>query len=95
MTMDAYVTDEREGLGWRLILGDSCERLAELAAASVDLSVFSPPFASFAGIGSEGVVSIKHGRRFVGIELKASYFATAVQNLTTAEGQLTMTVEAA
>ena len=46
MTMDAYVTDEREGLGWRLLLGDSCERLAELDTASVDLSICSPPFAS-------------------------------------------------
>jgi DNA modification methylase len=46
MTLDAYVTDEREGLGWRLMLGDSCERLAELETASVDLSVCSPPFAS-------------------------------------------------
>jgi DNA modification methylase len=44
--MDAYVTDEREGLGWRLMLGDSCERLAEIDTASIDLSVCSPPFAS-------------------------------------------------
>jgi hypothetical protein len=29
-----------------LMLGDSCERLAELDDESVDLSVFSPPFAS-------------------------------------------------
>lgn len=44
--MDAYVTDEAHGQGWRLMLGDSCERLAELEDDSVDLSVFSPPFAS-------------------------------------------------
>ncbi|MEJ7783398.1 MAG: DNA methyltransferase [Solirubrobacteraceae bacterium] len=43
---DAYVTDDAEGQGWRLMLGDSCERLGELADASVDLSVCSPPFAS-------------------------------------------------
>lgn len=43
---DAYVTDDAEGIGWRLMLGDSCERLGELDDASVDLSVFSPPFAS-------------------------------------------------
>jgi DNA modification methylase len=30
---------------YTLMLGDSCERLAEVADASVDLSVFSPPFA--------------------------------------------------
>lgn len=36
----------------------------------------------FAGIGSEGFVSVKHGRRFVGVELKESYYRQAVQNLT-------------
>ncbi|MDD2858874.1 MAG: DNA methyltransferase [Candidatus Nanopelagicales bacterium] len=35
----------------------------------------------FAGIGSEGYVSLQHGRRFVGCELKQSYFAAAVRNL--------------
>ena len=39
--------------------------------------VFSP----FAGIGSEGYQAIKMGRRFVGIELKESYFQIAVNNL--------------
>jgi DNA modification methylase len=43
---DAYVTDDAEGQGWRLMLGDSCERLAEVEDESVDLSVYSPPFAS-------------------------------------------------
>ncbi|HEY7825087.1 MAG TPA: DNA methyltransferase [Acidimicrobiia bacterium] len=41
-----YITDDAEGLGWRLMLGDSCERLAEIEDESIDLSVFSPPFAS-------------------------------------------------
>lgn len=41
-----YVTDEAHGKNWRLLLGDSCERLAELADESVDLTVYSPPFAS-------------------------------------------------
>lgn len=31
---------------YTLMLGDSCERLAELADASIDLSIFSPPFQS-------------------------------------------------
>jgi DNA modification methylase len=35
----------------------------------------------FAGIGSEGVVALQMGRRFVGCELKASYYAQAVANL--------------
>jgi hypothetical protein len=36
----------------------------------------------FAGIGSEGYCSIQAGRRFVGFELKPSYFNCAVKNLT-------------
>jgi superfamily II DNA or RNA helicase len=35
----------------------------------------------FAGIGSEGYVALQQGRRFVGIELKESYFNQAVANL--------------
>ncbi len=35
----------------------------------------------FMGIGSEGYESIKLGRRFVGIELKPSYYRVAVKNL--------------
>ena len=43
---DLYTTDDAYGDGWHLMLGDSCERILELEAESVDLSVFSPPFAS-------------------------------------------------
>jgi hypothetical protein len=35
----------------------------------------------FAGIGSEGYVAVKNGRRFVGCELKSSYYKQAVLNL--------------
>lgn len=35
----------------------------------------------FAGIGSEGYVALEEGRRFVGIELKDSYYAQAEKNL--------------
>jgi hypothetical protein len=35
----------------------------------------------FAGIGSEGYVSIEMGRRFVGVELKGSYYEQAARNL--------------
>jgi DNA modification methylase len=45
MTTD-YVTDDAHGQSWRMMLGDSCERLAELPDNSIDLSVYSPPFAS-------------------------------------------------
>lgn len=41
-----YVTDIEAGKMWTAMLGDSCERLAEVADNSVDLSIFSPPFAS-------------------------------------------------
>lgn len=39
----------------------------------------------FAGIGSEGYEALRLGRRFIGIELKKSYFDQAVKNLTNAE----------
>ena len=44
-------------------------------------TVLSP----FAGIGSEGVVAIEEGRRFVGAELKESYYGQAARNLAHAE----------
>jgi DNA modification methylase len=46
--------------------------------------VFSP----FAGIASEGYESIKLNRRFIGIELKPSYFDQGVKNLKTIEGEV-------
>ena len=46
-------------------------------------TVLSP----FAGIGSEGWESIRLGRRFIGFELKASYFNQAAKNLREIEKQ--------
>lgn len=43
--------------------------------------VFSP----FAGIGSEGYQAVRQGRKYVGIELKESYFKQAVLNLKASE----------
>jgi hypothetical protein len=43
---DDYVTDDAHGDNWHLMLGDSCERMAEIPPDSVGLSVYSPPFAS-------------------------------------------------
>ena len=40
-------------------------------------TVLSP----FAGIGSEGYVAIQEGRKFIGVELKGSYYGQAVKNL--------------
>lgn len=45
MTED-YITDDAQGSTWKLLLGDSCERLAEIESGSVGMSVYSPPFAS-------------------------------------------------
>jgi len=46
MTDIDYVTDDAHGDGWHMMLGDSCERLAEIPDDSIGLSVYSPPFAS-------------------------------------------------
>lgn len=58
------------------------ERAIQLWTAPDDV-VLSP----FAGIGSEGYVALQHGRRFVGVELKASYFKQACANLDAARAQ--------
>lgn len=55
------------------------ERAVKLWSAPGDL-VLSP----FAGIGSEGYQSLLLNRRYVGIELKASYYETAKRNLAAA-----------
>lgn len=39
----------------------------------------------FMGIGSEGYVALQLGRRFIGFELKESYYNQAVKNLPTAQ----------
>jgi DNA modification methylase len=52
------------------------ERCVKLWSAPGD-TVFSP----FAGIGSEGYQAITLNRRFVGIELKESYWRVACENL--------------
>ena len=41
----------------------------------------------FAGIGSEGYCSIRMGRKFIGVELKGSYYRQACLNLQAAEEQ--------
>ena len=43
---DPYITDDARGDNWHMMLGDSCERLAEIPDQSIDMSVCSPPFAS-------------------------------------------------
>jgi hypothetical protein len=55
---------------------DVIERAMALWTAPNDL-VFSP----FTGIGSEGYTALKMGRRFIGSELKPSYWKVAIENL--------------
>ena len=59
------------------------ERAMNLWSKPGDL-VLSP----FTGIGSEGHVALKMGRRFVGAELKRSYFEQARRNLAAATAQI-------
>lgn len=49
----------------------------------------------FMGIGSEGYVSLELGRKFVGVELKASYYRQALANLQAAGNQMDIFKEAA
>ncbi len=46
MSTAEYITDDARGEHFHLMLGDSCERLAEIPDDSVGLSVCSPPFDS-------------------------------------------------
>jgi DNA modification methylase len=55
------------------------DRIVKVWSAPDEI-VFDP----FGGIGSTGYVAIKNGRRFVGTELKESYYKSAVQNLNNA-----------
>lgn len=62
---------------------DVIRRAIELWTNPGDL-VLSP----FAGIGSEGYVAVEMRRRFIGVELKRSYWDQAVANLRSAENRM-------
>lgn len=49
----------------------------------------------FTGIGSEGFVAVEMGRKFVGVELKRSYFEQAAKNIAAAEQEQTQNLFAA
>lgn len=66
---------------------DVIERAVVLWSNKGD-TVLSP----FAGIGSEGVVSLQLGRKFIGFELKESYYKQAEKNLSLATAQKSMTI---
>lgn len=55
------------------------ERVVKVWSAPGDI-VYSP----FVGIGSEGYIALKEGRKFIGSELKESYWRSAVRNLESA-----------
>lgn len=59
---------------------DLSERAVVLWSNKGD-TVLSP----YMGIGSEGVTSLRNGRRFIGAELKEAYFRQAVRHLADAE----------
>jgi DNA modification methylase len=69
--------DERHLCPLQLPVIERCVRLW----SNPGETVLSP----FAGIGSEGVGALRNGRRFVGVELKPSYFRVARRNLVAAE----------
>lgn len=69
--------DERHLCPLQLPVIERCVRLW----SNPGETVLSP----FAGIGSEGVGALRLGRRFVGVELKPSYFKVAADNLRRAE----------
>lgn len=59
---------------------DVIERAVDMWTNPGDV-VLSP----FAGIGSEGYVALQRGRKFIGAELKRSYYEQAARNLAGAE----------
>lgn len=61
---------------------DLIERAIRLWSNPKDV-VLSP----FMGIGSEGYVALKTGRKFIGMELKESYYQQALKYLTEAEAE--------
>lgn len=81
MTTEDYITADAEGANWKLLLGDSCERLTELDTDSVDLSICSPPFASLftyspsirdLGNSSTRAEFIEHYKFIIGEQLRVT-----------------------
>lgn len=80
--------DPNDTLQFRSVREDADERHLcplQLPVIRRALDMWSNPgdtiLSPFAGIGSEGVVAVQEGRRFIGAELKASYYKQAVANL--------------
>ena len=80
--------DPSDTLQFRSVREDEDERHVcplQLEVIRRALKMWSNPgdvvLSPFAGIGSEGYVALQEGRRFIGAELKASYYKQAVANL--------------
>jgi DNA modification methylase len=88
-------TGEREGYGIREGRGEDDEQhLCELQLDVIErcVAIHTKPgdivCDPFNGIGSVGYQSLLMGRRYIGIELKSSYFYTAIKNLQYVEGKM-------
>jgi DNA modification methylase len=85
-------TDETDTLNVRVARDPDSEK--HLCPMPLDLTErivrqYSNPgelvYSPFMGIGSEGVVSLRNGRKFIGTELNKTYFGQAVKHLVDAE----------
>ena len=73
--------DDRHICPLQLSVIERCVRLW----SNLGETVYDP----FSGIASTGYVAIQHGRKYIGSELKGSYFETGLKNLRRAETQQT------
>lgn len=70
---------------------DDTKHICPLQLAVIDrlVRLFTDPgeivFSPFTGIGSEGYIAVKRGRRFYGCEIKREYYDAAMKNLERAE----------
>jgi len=85
---DWHDVRETDTLNTAVAKGESdTKHICPLQLGVIDrlVRLFSNPgeivFSPFAGIGSEGFVSLKHGRRFYGCEIKREYIDAAKANL--------------
>jgi hypothetical protein len=78
----AYTLNTEEAKG-----PDDCRHICPLQLSIIDrlVRLFSNPgeliFSPFCGIGSEGFVSLRRGRRFLGCEIKQEYYRASLGNL--------------
>lgn len=83
-----YNIDETDTLNYREARENDDDRhICPLQLGTIERSILlwsnrgDTVFSPFMGIGSEGYIALKHNRKFIGIELKRSYFDCAVNNI--------------